>query len=237
MEVFGYVVHETVEFVPAKLVVEVLKREKLACRTTGCKGDVATAPRAETPSVATRLGASSLAFLVETKCDDGMPLYRIADQFKRLGYDIPVNTLYSAWSYALDLLKPVADTVLSETLGNDVVAVDDTSMPVLNTTKGGTRSKGHLWGFWGSTTKSIAYAFSPTWSAQEVATFFAGIDGFIQVDDYKGYASKLKRGDPNSPVVVDPDRRPSSTQKSSMMHAASILRGVEASRYACGETD
>ena len=224
MQAFGFVEHETVEFVPAKLVVHVQRREKLACRCKGCQGDAVTAERLEPSSVATRLGASVLAHLIETKCDDGMPLYRIEDQFSRLGFEIPLNTLYSAWSYALDLLEPVAEVVLGEVLASDVVCVDDTSMPVLDTKKGQKKSKGHLWGFWSAEHKCIAYQFTETWSADEIAPVLQSISGFIQVDDYKGYSKVVCSPDGQTSIVVDPERRLGcSMHVRRRFHQASIL--------------
>jgi transposase len=205
MHVIDYLDHETVEYIPAHFVVEVERREKLACKNKCCRGDAVTADRKEQPTVSTRVGASVLAHLIESKCDDALPIYRQRDQFHRLGFDIPLNTLYSNWAYALDLLAPVATVTLGTILDEDIVRIDDTSMPVVDKSKSSGKFRGHLWAFKG-TSKLVAYQFTETWEAEEIRPWIIAITGFIQVDDYKGYSTQ----------VPDDDNEPSSSDKSSV---------------------
>lgn len=198
--------HETVEYIPARFVVHVQRREILGCGYADCKGSAVTAPR-KCSSSDIRLGASVITHMIESKCDDALPVYRQQDQFARLGAHFPVNTLYSAWNYGLDLLEPVATATLSCVLGGDVVAIDDTGMPVLETSKGGKKRRGHLWGFKNNTEQLVGFAFTQTWEAEEVAVWIQAIEGFIQVDDYKGYGSVLDLGDGNKRQVVPDELR------------------------------
>lgn len=205
MSAIGFVEHERVEYVPAKFVVHVERREKLACKA--CRGDAITAERAA-PAATRRVGASVLAHLVESKCDDALPIHRQQDQFSRLGFDVPENTLYSYWSYVTDLLRPVADTTLSVVLGDPVyVAMDDTTLKVLDKNKGAGTTRGHLWCFAG-TGPLVGYAFTETWAAAEVAPWIRAIDAAIQCDDYKGYGAQVRTSDgQNYGPLVDPSRR------------------------------
>lgn len=205
MEAFGFVEHERVEYVPAKFVVHVDRREKLACKA--CRGDAVTAERAA-PSGTRRVGASVLAHLIESKCDDALPIHRQRDQFQRLGFEVPSNTLYSYWSYVTDLLQPVADTTLSVVLGDPVyVAIDDTTLKVVDKNKGAGTSRGHLWCFTG-TGPLVGYAFTETWSAAEVAPWIRAIDAMIQCDDYKGYGAQIRTPDGQEyGPLVEPERR------------------------------
>lgn len=181
--------HESLEYVPEKLVVHVTVRERLACKNRSCQGDIATSDRPDEPRMTTRAGASFLAELIGTKCQDGMPLYRVSERFERLGYEVPINTLYSNWAYAADLLIPVADALMGEVLNADYVNVDDTHLVALDTSKGGEKSKGHLWGFAATRAGLIAYRFTESWHAAEVADALMLLPGAVQVDDYKGYSS------------------------------------------------
>lgn len=201
----GFVEHERVEYVPAKFVVHVERREKLACKA--CRGDAATAPRRE-PVASRRVGASVLAHLVESKCDDALPIHRQKDQFSRLGFEVPSNTLYSYWAYVTELLRPVADTTLGVVLGDPVyVAMDDTTLKILDKNKGAGTSRGHLWCFAGSG-PLVGYAFTETWAAMDVAPWIRAIDADIQCDDYKGYGAQVRFADgEESGPLVDPTRR------------------------------
>jgi transposase len=201
----GFVEHERVEYVPAKFVVHVERREKLACKS--CRGDAVTAARREPPA-SRRVGASVLAHLVESKCDDALPIHRQRDQFSRLGFEVPANTLYSYWSYVTDLLRPVADTTLGVVLGDPVyVAMDDTTLKIVDKNKGSGTTRGHLWCFAG-TGPLVGYAFTETWSANDVAPWIRAIDADIQCDDYKGYSAQVRFADgEQSGPLVDPKRR------------------------------
>lgn len=205
MTSIGFVEHERVEYVPAKFVVHVERREKLACKV--CRRDAVTADRAE--HMATRrVGASVLAHLVESKCDDALPIHRQRDQFMRLGFDVPANTLYSYWSYVTDLLRPVADTTLSVVLGDPVyVAMDDTTLKVLDKNKEAGTSRGHLWCF-ACSGPLVGYAFTETWAAEEVAPWVRAVDAVIQCDDYKGYGAHVRDSDGGDyGPLVNPERR------------------------------
>lgn len=205
MSVIGHLEHEQVEYVPAKLVVHVERRQKLGCKA--CRGDAVTAERADPPAVQRRAGASLLAHLIESKCDDALPIHRQRDQLSRLGFEVPANTLYEYWSYVTDLLWPLAETTLSVVLGDPhYVAIDDTSLRVLDRRKNKGSYRGHLWCFTGSG-PLVAYAFTETWKAQQLVPWIAAIDGFIQCDDYKGYSSTVHWPDGTKRVLVPPERR------------------------------
>jgi transposase len=197
--------HERVEFVPAKLVVHVERRHKLGCKA--CRGDAVTAERVNEPAVRRRAGLSLLGHLLESKCDDALPIHRQRDQLRRLGFDVPVNTLYGYFRYATEVLRPIADTTLSVVLGDPVyVALDDTRLRVLDKSKQAGAYNGHLWCFTGSG-PLVAYAFTETWEAQEVAPWIGAIEGFIQCDDYAGYGASVKWPDGGESILVPPERR------------------------------
>jgi transposase len=200
-----FVDHERVEYVPAKVVVHVERRETLACKQSGCRRDMTTAPRVDENRSRRRAGASLIAQLIEGKCDDGLPVERQRDQWLRLGFEVPANTLYTYWTHGTSLLVPVAKIVHALVLAEDIVGVDDTSLPVLDKTRRAGIYKGHLWCFTGRCL--VAYAFTESWSADEVAPFLLSINGYIQCDDYKGYGREFKMPDGQRRVLVPPEQR------------------------------
>jgi hypothetical protein len=191
MGVFGHVDHERIEYVPAKLVVHIERRLKRACKQTGCKHDATTAERQDVPDSTLRVGASLLAELVESKCDDAMPIHRQCDRLRRLGFDLPEPTAYGYFAYATEMILPIAEALLGHILQDPVyVGIDDTGLDVLDPKRKGNKYRGHLWCFRGSG-GLIAYQFTETWEPEEIAQWTAliGDTTFIQVDDYKGYSS------------------------------------------------
>jgi len=207
MKCIGHLDHERIEYIPAKLVVHVERREKLGCKNPACRGDATTAKRSRERDIHLRVGASLLAHLVESKCDDALPIYRQRDQLNRLGFDVPLNTLYGYWGYVLNLLRPIADTTLSVVLGDPVyVAMDDTKLEVLDKSKAKGIYRGHLWCFT-ATTPLVAYGFTETWEAREIVPWVSAIEGFIQCDDYGGYSSSVKWPDGGERILIPPERR------------------------------
>lgn len=198
--------HERVEHVPERLVVHVERREVLVCKNSCCRADAVTAERSPTPMVVRRAGVSLLANLIENKCDDALPIHRQRDRLLRLGFDIPLNTLYDYWTQATALLSPVSKTTLSIVLGDDYVNVDDTTLKVLDRKHKKGRYLGHLWCFV-STRKLVAYTFTENWEAETIAPYIAAIDGFIQCDDYKGYSKQVRLDGLPPRVLVPPERR------------------------------
>jgi len=147
--------------------------------------------------------------LVESKCDDALPIHRQCDQFARMGFELPPSTGYRYWRYVTDLTLPIADALLGTVLEDPVwVGIDDTRLDVLDRTRKGGKYRGHLWCFRASQ-GLVAYQFTESWAAAEIAPWFQllGEDTFAQVDDYKGYSSLVE--DPNGRLVpmVPPDRR------------------------------
>src|SRR5690606_1960271 len=107
------------------------------------------------------------------------------------------------------LLLPIADALLGTVLEDPIcVGVDDTTIKVLDPSRKGGTFRGHLWCFRGST-GLVAYQFTETWKAEEIAPWFRliGPETHVQVDDYKGYGSLVANADGSLEPLVSPERR------------------------------
>lgn len=209
-KVMGYVEHQCIHFVPAKIVVEVEKREKLGCEP--CRKDVSVAPRSLVPSVIRKVDASLLAKLVDDKCSLALPVDRQRRQLRRLGLDVPDKTLQSYWAYTADLLEPIALCQLSTVFGSPIVGADDSVLKTLDKSSRHGLFRGHFWCFVGSdgrvgSPEASAYGYTPSWNASEITEWFAAIDGFIQVDGYAGYSREVEDDDGQTRVAVPDERR------------------------------
>jgi transposase len=213
MKVFAHIEHQLFRYVPAKIVVDVERREKVGC--DHCRKDVAVAPREQAPAVVRKVDASLLAKLVAEKCVLGLPLDRQRRELSRLGLDIPDKTLQSYWAYTTELIEPVADCSMSLVFGKSIVGTDDSHLKTLD--KGSKHGvfRGHLWCFVGTDgviggPESIGYGYTPSWEATEITDWFSAIDGFIQCDGYAGYAREVELEDSDDGetlVAVPPERR------------------------------
>lgn len=210
MKAFGWVEHQLISYVPAKIVVHVEQREKLGCSC--CRKDVSVAERAQAPAVVRKVDTSLLAKLVEEKCVLALPLDRQRRELARLGLDVPDKTLQSYWAYTTDLLEPVATAALAEVLGSAIVAADDSHLKTLDKSRKYGTFRGHLWCFVGTDgalggPETVAYGYTPSWQATEISAWFSAIDGFVQCDGYAGYSREVEDDDGQSMVVVPSDRR------------------------------
>jgi transposase len=209
MKPFGWVDHETIKFVPAKLVIEVEHREKVGC---DCRKCATTADRVATPAVIRKVDASFLAKLLKDKAAMSLPLDRQRREFGRLGLDICDKTLQSYWNYSTDLIEPVALATLSTVFGHPIVAADDSHLRTLDRTHKNGVFRGHIWCFVGTDgqvngPEMVAYGYTKSWEATEIADWFQSIEGFIQVDGYAGYSREVDDDDGETRVAVPDDRR------------------------------
>lgn len=206
MKCFKHVEHTRLEYVPAKMIAHVERREVLGCSRSSCKGHVETAPSKHCGRKKSILGYSLIARMIEQKCVDAIPIDRQHDQWTRLGVDIPINTLYSGWNWALDLLSIVGHALLGDILRQPYVRVDDTGLVVLDRHVTGGSRRGHLW-FFVDELRRVGVIFTETWAASEIAPQLHQIEGFAQVDDWKGYASLVEDEVGVTRPLIDPEKR------------------------------
>ena len=121
-------------------------------------------------------------------------------------YNSLLNTLYGYWDYATQLLMPVAEVILSHVLGDAIVGVDDTKLDYLDRSDPRGKRRGHLWCFVGSG-PLVAFTFTETWEAADIACWLSAIDGYIQCDDYAGYGSSYVDDTGQRRILVPEDRR------------------------------
>jgi transposase len=205
----GSVGHERIEFIPAKVVVYIERREQLAC--PACRKDVSVAPRVA-PAVNRRIAPSMLAKLMTQKCANGMPLDRQRRELARMGADIPDKTLASCWAYATDALEPVALVTLADVLGSPIVGADDTHLKTLDRHAKGGSFRGRFWCFVGTdgcvgTQERVAYGYAQSWKPEEIQEWFSAIDGVVQCDAYAGYAAECEDDDGETVIAVPNERR------------------------------
>lgn len=209
-KVIGHVEHQSIRFVPAKIIVDVERREKCACED--CRKDVSVAPRAATPAVVRKVDASLLAKLATDKCALALPLDRQRRQLARLGLDVPDKTLQSYWAYTADLIEPIALAVLADVFAHAIVGADDSHLRTLDKSSRHGSFRGHIWCFVGTDgsvggPETVAYGYTPSWEAREIVEWFSAIDGFVQVDGYAGYSREVEDDDGQTLVAVPDERR------------------------------
>jgi transposase len=195
----GHDVTEVIELEPARVVVRVDRREKLACGR--CDGELARAPVGDKVVSGGRLGSTLVAVLVVDKYDDGLPLHRQKRRFERMGVDLAVSTLADQVTWATDLMRPLWRMAIEQVLAAMVMHLDATGLPVLDRDAGGGKRLGALWGYVGDeNVAAYLYASTGKKSAQRPgelgpAEMLARRTGYTVADASNLFDSSFERTD------------------------------------------
>jgi len=208
LRLVGEDVSEILEMITARLKVIEIARPKKSCR---CCEKMVQAPAPSRPIPGSMVGASLLAYVLVSKFDDQLPLYRQNEIFARMGADIPRSTLADWCGGGMRILLPVIDGIEASVLSSDILHADDTPIRVLNPelrAKGIGKGvmQGRIWGYvcdqrpWAGTAPPGAlYRYASNWKAEHVLAHLANAGGILQADAYKGYAKLYEPGADGQP--------------------------------------
>ncbi len=129
MTTVGHSRCETLNVIPAKLIVVERLDERVACPNDD------TIVSAPTPPAIVERGKLGDALIVEALCDkylDHMPIERQCSRWETYGIKIATPTLGRSVSAAIDLLAPIARAIEARTRGPGLLATDATGIPVLD---------------------------------------------------------------------------------------------------------
>jgi transposase len=195
----GEDVSEIVDMIFAQLKVIEIARLKKSCR---CCEKMVQLPAPSRPIPGSMAGAGLLAYILVSKFDDHLPLYRLNEIFARMGADIPDSTLVDWCGRAMQVLQPLIERIETAVMGSDLLHADDTPIRVLDRSLrdkglGKGVKKGRIWSYvldqrpWaGASPPGAVYYFAPDWKEEHVHHHLRQTSGILQADAYKGY-SKL----------------------------------------------
>ena len=142
MDDLGHSRCETLNVVPAQLVVEVRVDETLYCPIDG------TIVSAPPPNRIVPRGTLADGFIIEALADKYLlhvPIERQCTHWRRQGLDLPPQTLGRSVGAAIDLLEPVAALIAQQMRQSEVVSLDATSIRLLDPEAPGGRRFGTMW--------------------------------------------------------------------------------------------
>jgi len=164
------------DYVPGHFRRRVKVRETLAC---SCGDYIVTAPAPDRLDQSP-YAPSFVAYLVVSKCEDGLPFYRLAKMLSRTGVPTERSTLNDLFHRAARRLAPLAARVLARVGQAEIVFADETSIKML---EGNTRA--FVWTFLAD--NLIGFVFSPSRSGETPARVLGDSTGELMVDMYTGY--------------------------------------------------
>jgi len=196
LRVLGEDVSELIDMITAQLKVIEIARIKKSCRR--CE-KIVQEPAPSRPIPRSMAGPSLLAYILTSKFDDHVPLYRLNEIFARMGADIPDTTLVDWCGGAMRTLAPLIERIDKEILSSNLLHADDTPIRVLDRGLRGKGlgkavKKGRIWAYlrdqrpWsGTAPPGVTYRFAPNWKEEHVLAHLANSNGILQADAYRGY--------------------------------------------------
>jgi transposase len=184
--VIGYDASERLDVQPARYFVQVVKREKRACRCCQ-QGTVTMAPLDER---IVEKGLASDAVVIDTvvsKYCDHLPLYRQAAILEReAGLEIGRATL-DGWVMRVgEMLIPVVEAMRQDLLGAEYLQADETTVPVQMHDRRGKNHEAYLWQY-GKPGGETVFDFCMGRGREGPKRFLGEWEGILQTDGYQAY--------------------------------------------------
>ncbi|WP_154442839.1 IS66 family transposase [Tissierella pigra] len=179
--------------IPAQVKVVEHVRYVYACRQ--CEKDNTTTPiiTAKMPNPVlpgSFASPSLLAYIMNRKYSEAVPLYRQEQQFINFGIDLSRQN-FANWIIhgANNWLKYLYDRMHYYLLNETVIFADETTMQVLDEEGKKPTSKSYMW-LYGTGTPGpqiFLYEYQPSRASKHPKEFLKGFKGFLQTDGYQGY--------------------------------------------------
>ncbi len=191
----GEAVSEQLDYVPARLQVIQHVRPEYACRD--CEGTADAGPgvkiAALPPQPVPKSNASPglLAHIVTAKYQDALPLHRQEKIFARLGIALPRATMAGWMIRAGELVTPLLNLMNETVLDDDILQMDETPVQVLKEAGRAATARSYMWVRRGGLPGCpiLLFDYAPSRGAEVPERLLQGYRGYLQTDDYQGYAS------------------------------------------------
>ena len=209
--VVGEDVSELIDMIAAQLKVIEIARVKKSCRR--CERMVQE-PAPSRPIPRSMAGPNLLAYVLTSKFDDHVPLYRQNEIFARMGADISDTTLVDWCGGAMKTLAPLIEKTEAEIMSSDLLHADDTPIRVLDRSRrvkglGKGVKQGRIWtcvrdqrpshrrcasgATAGQDPPGAVYYFSPDRKGEHPRKHLARSSGILQADAYTGFKELYER--------------------------------------------
>jgi transposase len=186
-------IRRELKIVPAQVSVVEHHRHLYACRhceKNEIKTPILKAPMPKSVYPGSLASPSSMAYLIDKKYVEGMPLYRLEQQFDRQGIPLSRQTMAN-WLIvaAHQWLHPLYDRMHEILRQQTVLFADETTLQVLNESGRAAQTTSYMWLYrTGRDGPAIVlYDYQQTRAAEHPKQFLAGFKGYLHVDGYAGY--------------------------------------------------
>jgi transposase len=170
MTTVAHSICETLDIIPARLVVVQRLDETVACP----KDD--TIVSAPPPAQIVERGKLGTTFIIESLADkylEHLPIERQCLRWSRAGVDVAPQTLGASVGAAIDLLQPIAKCITERTREPGLLATDATGIPVLDRDAPDGIRTGTIWCWING--KWVTFVYSPHGDSASVRVFLKDV--------------------------------------------------------------
>jgi transposase len=191
--------HREIEIIPAKAYVSLHKRYIYSCRNCEhhAEDEHATVPviKADMPKrflPGTIASPSAVAYIIDQKYTNGMPLYRQEKQLARLDINLSRQTM-SNWliAAAQRWLSLLYGRMHEHLVKRQIIMADETSVQVLRESQRSPQSTSYMWLYRSNDRDGppiVLFEYQTTRAGKHAQTFLRDFSGpYLQVDAYAGY--------------------------------------------------
>jgi len=190
-ERIGEETSEVLDYIPSKLVRRRIIRGKYRLKAQRHLPPV-VAPAPLTPLLGGLPSAALLAYLLNGKYIDHLPLYRLQGILARMGVTIPRDLIIHWIHQAIGILEAVANAIREQTLSQSYIQVDETPVRYLKPGNG-KACQGYLWVV-NAPGRGLYYHWGVERSTDELCRAIGEhYEGTLQCDAYSAYTSYQKR--------------------------------------------
>ena len=216
----GEDVTEKLRVIPTRFEVEQHVRPKYACRP--CE----TLKAAPVPASVIEGGMATpsvLSWVIVSKYQDHLPLYRIAQIAEREGVPLAQSTL-GEWVGKIGFeLTPLYDRLKERLLAGSVVHADETPLRQLDPGKGKTH-KAYLWAYRNNDLDEgsplVLFDYQTSRGGEHARNFLGSWRGFLCVDDFCGYKALFRTENPGDVACIEVGCLAHARRKFFELHAA-----------------
>lgn len=187
-------VRRELKVVPAKVSIIEHVTYVYSCRNCDKNGTAGFIKKAESPKAMipkSMVSPSMMAYILNQKYTNAMPLYRQEQEFQRYGIEISRQNLSNWIIKGAELLKPLMLEMKHELLTNELLHADETTLEVLQEPGRASSAKSYMWVYRTSACAKhpiILYDYQQGRSGFHAKSFLKNWKGeYLHCDGYSGY--------------------------------------------------
>jgi transposase len=180
----GEDVTEILAYQPCELYVKRIVRPKYSDIALRC---IVQAPAPVRPIEKSNADSTLLAQMIIDKFMDHLPMHRQINRYARLGVTMSDSTVSDQVGSVGNLIEPLYNAHLKETLASNYLHVDETVIKVLDSEKKNATHQGYYWVYQSAAAKLTLYDYQPGRGRHGPQIMLKGFKGYIQTDGYSVY--------------------------------------------------